>query len=169
MDPLQASADTWTPDIELILRALRDNSDRLQAENKKHIFLIERRLMYFRLPTIILSSVNSVFSVGLSAYLEQGTVSVINCLLSLVIACISSVELYLQLSKKLEQRMASYHHFKLLSLKLAATIKLEPANRDGHAAQFLSTVKAEYRSGVEQALVLRHRLDDRLVADSRGP
>ena len=86
-------------DIETILDNIRRNSVELTYAHKKEYEKLKDRLVYFRLPTIVLSAINSVFSVGLAAYMKQHEVSVINCLISLACGIIVSCELYLQIEK----------------------------------------------------------------------
>ncbi len=94
-----SSAETvasWSGDIEKVLKDLLENVDELQKVHHGQVLKLEGQLVLFRVPLILLSALNSVFSVGLSTYIEQQTVSTINCLISLACACISSLELFLQ-------------------------------------------------------------------------
>ena len=92
-------SEPHTDDIENILDRIRRNSVQLNYAHKQKYEKLKNKLVYFRLPTICLSAINSVFSVGLSSYMPQQQVSVINCLISLVCGIIVSVELYLQIEK----------------------------------------------------------------------
>ena len=101
-DGSDQTVESWSTDIETILSNLLENVNELQREHKAKYIALQSQLIYFRVPLIILSSVNSVFSVGLSAYVEQQAVSTINCLISLTCACISSVELFLNIHKNMD-------------------------------------------------------------------
>ena len=94
--------DGWSKDIETILDNLLDNVNKLQEQHRQRYLQSQSLLIFFRIPLIILSSLNSVFSVGLTNYLEQNIVSTLNCLISLICACISSVELFLNINKNME-------------------------------------------------------------------
>jgi hypothetical protein len=84
---------SWTEDINIILKSLQENTDQYQKFHKEKYRNYKARLIVFRIPVIVLSSVNSVLSVGLSQYVDQKTTSVINCLMSLACATISAVEI----------------------------------------------------------------------------
>ena len=61
-------ADSWSNDMELVLDNIRKNSLLLSEHHKKAYLYYRSYLKYFRIPTIILSALNSVISIGLSAY-----------------------------------------------------------------------------------------------------
>lgn len=154
---------SWSTDIETILTNLLENVNELQREHKTKFIMLQSQLIYFRVPLIILSSLNSVFSVGLSAYVEQQIVSTINCLISLTCACISSVELFLNIHKNMEITVSSYHGYKLLGIKISSCLKLDREHRDKNAQGFMHDCIADYRSLLEQSVVLIKDLDDRLL------
>jgi hypothetical protein len=85
----------WSRDYESILNAILSNSSLMSDHHRSSHIKLDRRLKYYKLPIIILSGINSIFSIGLSNYIPQETVSVINCLISLIISIIGSIELYL--------------------------------------------------------------------------
>jgi len=162
-DSSDSTAETWTDDINLVLKNLLANVDSLQKRHKQNYLLYENRLAFFRIPLICLSAINSVFSVGLSAYLEQTTVSTMNCLISLGCAVISAVELFLGIHKKMESELASYHGYKLLGNKISSTLKLEPQHREIEGIKFLTLIMSEYNKLFESSLVLTENLDDKLI------
>jgi len=87
---------------------------------------------------------NSIFAVGLSAYLMQDLVSTINCLISFICGVISSVELYLGLTKKIESQVISYRSFYLLSIKINNNLKLKRDVRKQKGSEFLADTENEY-------------------------
>ena len=58
----------WTQDYEDILDKIRINSINLNKSHMKNYFYYKKLSKYFQIPTIILSSFNSVFSVVKSSY-----------------------------------------------------------------------------------------------------
>ena len=72
----------WTSDYELVLEEIRINSVNQAIQHKKKYFFYMQLNKWFRIPTIILSSVGSVASVGLQSYLKQQNVSALTCLIS---------------------------------------------------------------------------------------
>jgi len=162
--PSDTTVDHWSTDVEKVLYDIRSNSEVLARHHKAAYIVLQAQLVYFRVPLIILSALNSVFSVGLSMYLVQATVSTINCLVSLVCACISSVELFLQIQKKQEIELASYHGYYLLGAKISATLKLAREHRESEGLAFLNSCISEYNNLFEQSNVNRNDIDDQLVS-----
>ena len=158
-----STLSSWTEDINVILKSLQDNTDQYQKFHKEKYRAYKARLVVFRIPVILLSSLNSVLSVGMSSWVSQEITSVINCLLSLFCATISAVELFLGINKKMEQSLMSYHGYKLLNIKLSTQLLLKPENRteDGH--EFLLSVMNEYKNLFESSNVLSRSFNDRLL------
>lgn len=154
---------TWSKDIETLLDQLLENTNRLQEVHRVNYLKLKSQLVYFRIPMIVLSGLNSVFSVGLSAYIQQNLVSTINCLISLVCACISSVELFLNINKNMEITLQSYHGYKLLGIRISSTRKLDREHRDKNAMAFLNECVSEYKKLLEQSIVTISDLDDSLL------
>ena len=59
----------WSEDIENILESIRQNAVLFNKNHKTKYFFYKSLEKYFRIPTIILSAVASVSSVGLHPYL----------------------------------------------------------------------------------------------------
>jgi hypothetical protein len=134
------------------------------AEHHKYgYYVLQNRLIWFKIPLIIFSSINSVFSVGLTAYLEQSIVSTTNCLISLLCAIISSTELYLSIQKRSDQEVVSYRSFYLLSLKINAVLKLEREHRNIEGREFMTNCLNEYSSLFESSQVNGLGKSDKLV------
>ena len=74
----------WSDDVELVCRNIEHNACQLSKMHKSHYLRLVNQQIFYRIPIIVLSSVNSIFSVGLSEYVKQSVVSVTNCLISLL-------------------------------------------------------------------------------------
>jgi len=159
----------WSTDIEEVLEDIRANSEALAKHHKLSYISLQSQLVYFRVPLIIISALNSVFSVGLNAYLVQTTVSTINCLLSLICACISSVELFLQIQKKLELELNSYHGYYLLGVKISSMVKLKPGHREIEGLIFLNSIVNEYNNLFENSCVNIRDIEDQLIKKEEEP
>jgi len=158
-----STAGSWSDDIELVLRNILYNSNVLSSQHKENYLQYKARLIYYKIPVIILSAINSVISVGLSQFIKQDAVSVITCLLSLICGCISSIELFMNINKNQEIELDAYRGFTALSIRISSTLKLERENRDAHGTQFLTTIISEYNRLFENSLVLVSNIDDKLI------
>lgn len=149
-------------DIESILDKIRRNSIQLNYAHKKQYEKFKNKLIYYRVPTIILSSINSVFSVGLSAYMAQQDVSVINCLISLICGIIVSVELYLQLEKSMAIELDVSKSFYLLSIEIQKFLLTDRPNRSQGCDPFLDKCYNQYTKLFESSRLLQKSIHDNL-------
>jgi len=164
MNPLNAFDNkNWTPDVEIVLANIASNSAQMSEHHKQMYEKLIHKLMYYKIPSIILSSLNSVFAVGLSAFIQQNIVSTITCLISLLVGCIGSVELYLSIQRRSDSELLSYRQFYSLSIKINAVLKLETEHRDTDGTVFLTSCLGEYTSLVESAQVNGLGVDDELL------
>jgi hypothetical protein len=104
-------------------------------------------------------------AVGLQNYIEQRTISLINAMLSLFSAIITSVELLLNLQKRMENELESYKKYYKLSIEIYTYKELEPQNREKSAKVFLKEIHKEYDALImagNAINVYRRGFDDRL-------
>lgn len=154
----------WTTDIETILEDIRINSITLSTFHKEKYYYYKSHLKYFKLPLIVLSSLTSIASVGLSGYLEQESISMLTCVLSLVSAIIASVELYLGVQKNMEIEMNASRNFILLAYDIFKMLNLDKDHRQVSGKVYLNEKYNEYVKLVEQAnLVKNKKIKDALA------
>jgi hypothetical protein len=152
----------WSQDIETILNDVRENSVYLSQHHKKRYFYYKQVSTYFRIPTIILSSVASVASVGLTAYVKQENISGIVCLMSLSIGIINSIELYLRIQDNLENELETSKKYYNLSIDLHKILNLSQQNREGDPRKVLDTYYKRYVDLVEESNLLSTSYPDKL-------
>ena len=159
MSELSAHSD----DIESILDKIRRNSIQLNYCHKKKYETLKNKLIYFRIPTIVLSSINSVFSVGLIAYMPQQDVSIINCIISLVCGIIVSVELYLQIEKEMAVEYDVSKSYYLLSIEIQRFLLTKRENRTIDCQPFLDKSYNQYTKLFENSRLLKKSIHDNLT------
>lgn len=145
-NPLNMFETEWTEDIENILTNVLENCSLISEHHKQEYKDLQQTLKYFKVPVIVISATNSVFSFALLAWLSQTTTTSINCFLSLICSIISSVELYLNIAKRSDIELTSYKNYYLLSVKINAVLKLNKENRVQDPKSFLSEIINEYNS-----------------------
>ena len=87
-------------DVEGILNAIRMNCLQLQKEHKKEYLKLKSSLKYYRIPVIVISSLNSIISVS-QQYIEQRVITAINSSLALFCGIIGSIELFLGINQSM--------------------------------------------------------------------
>jgi len=145
-NPLQLFDTDWTNDIETILTNVLENCSLISEHHKQEYKDLQERLKYFKVPVIVISAVNSVFSFALLAWFSQKTTTSINCFLSLICSIISSIELYLNIAKRSDIELISYKNYYLLSIKINSVLKLNKQNRIQEPKSFLTEIINEYNS-----------------------
>jgi len=158
-----AQISTWTKDIDDILHSIRLNSLRLCKRHKERYFANKYRIMWYRLPVIVLNGANSIISVGLQPYADQGTISLTTSLIALTCGIIGSIELFLGVQKKMENDMISQRDYYLLSIDIHKTLALKPKNRPIPAKDYLEKSYNTYTKLIESSEALLKKIDDKLI------
>lgn len=153
----------WSSDIEHILNDIRQNSVILSEFHNTKYFHLKSYLKYFRIPCIILSAFNSVFAVGLSSFMAQDLVSVINCIISLICGIIVSIELYMQIESSMREEVISCKNYYLLSVDIQKVLMLERNNRQVKGKVFLDKCFTEYCKLYENSGLLKKQIKDSLT------
>ena len=147
----------WTNDIESILENIRINCITLSNYHKEKYYYYKSLLKFFKLPLIILSSICSISSVGLTGYMAQSDISMLTCVLSLISAIIASIELYLGIQKNMENEMNVSRSFQILSYDIYRTLNLSIQNRQVNGKIYLDQKYTEYIKQVEQANLVHNK------------
>ena len=71
--------------------------------------------MVFKIPIIIFCSINSILSVGLQPYLEQGHISAMVAGISLIVSILGSIELYMKIQENMEVELVAQKDLVTLS------------------------------------------------------
>ncbi len=152
----------WTKDIENILENIRVNAGIMSREHKQRYFKLRENLKFYRMPVIVLSGMNSIFSVGLQPYMDQSGISMLTCILSLFCSIIGSIELYLSIQKTMENELVSQRDFYLLSVDIFKTLSLQRKHRPMPAKDYLEKSYNTYCKLIENSHALTKRVEDTL-------
>ena len=145
------TSSTWTPDVIRILEKIRINSVNFSRHHKKKYFFYKTIQKWFRLPTIILSAIGSVSSVGLQAYIEQSHISALVCFLSLSVGVLNSIELYLKITDNIENELNNSKAYYTLAIDIEKTTKLDAPNRQINAIKYLDSKYSTFQKLTEQS------------------
>ena len=113
-----------------ILDKIRINCVNLTAYHN-HRYHLYKNLLFsiFRVPLIILNGVNSFFSVGLQHYMPQHQVSLINAVISLFCGILTSIELLLNLQKRMELELECAKEYYKVGVDIYTELCREPDDR----------------------------------------
>lgn len=132
-----------------ILNQLRHNCVNLSIYHNRRYHTYKNILFSaFRVPLILLSGCNSFIAVGTQNYISQSNISIINALLSILCGIVTSIELLLNLQKRMEQELESYKNYYKLSIEIFRFIKIDPMDREEASKDFLSKIYKLYEEYV---------------------
>ncbi len=153
----------WTQDYVDVMESLRLNSVYMSRTHKQKYFAYKRMSTWFRVPTIVLSAMASVSSVGLQAYVTQRHISGITCLVTMVIGILNSVELYLKLQEAIESELEKSKRWYKLSADIFKVLGLSAVNRDPDPKKLLDVFYDEYMVLFEESSLNKIYYGDRLL------
>ena len=144
----------WDDSIVELLESVRTNSTYLSEYHRRTFFNLKFMSVYFDIPIIVLSSFSASFSVGSQPYLQQGTISLIGCLIGFLITIITSTKLYLNIddAKKLELDMSK--DFYALSIDINRMLTLKPTDRGEDGIAYLNKKYSNYQDLVRRSNLL---------------
>jgi len=154
---------SWTNDIETLLDNIRINSIFMSEHHKKRYVELKKTLRFFKIPIIVISSFNSVFSIGSQLYMKQSDISLISCILSLFCSVIGAIELYLQINTQMESELISSKEYYILSININKVLQLRPENRVITGQLFLDTQYQTYVKLIESSNILTSKIKDQLT------
>ena len=150
---------SWLTDTEGILEKIRINSVQMSNSHKTKYFMYKKMIKFFKVPTIVLSSIGSVASVGLTAYLDQSHISAITCGLALFVSILNSVEMFLKINESMEQELEHSKLYYNLAINIQKTLLLDRENRSVEASVYLERSYSEYVKLMEQSNLLSNVQD----------
>jgi hypothetical protein len=150
-------------DIENLLDRIRMNSVLMSKYHKKRYMSLKETLKIFKIPIIIFSSVNSILSVGLQSYVEQGIISAVVSFISLVVGILGSVELYLRIQENMEVELIAQRDFYLLGIGIYKVLQLDEENRSLDMKLYLEEVFSQYQKLIENSNVVVKSIQDQLT------
>ena len=150
----------WPNDVDIMLEKIRCNSIIMADHHKTNYFFLHSRLKYFRIPIIIISAFASVLNIGLTPFLDQQYVSILCCLLSLVTGLIGSIEMFLQVQKRMENELINSRDFYLHAIEIYKVLSLSPIHRNGDGLKFLDSKFGIYIKMIENSNIMEKDILD---------
>ena len=154
----------WSDEIEEICERLRVNSVNLSEYHRRRYYHFKSYGKWFRLPVIILASINSTASVGLQPVLDQQIISGITCLIGMIMGIIGSLELYLGIQTSMELELKQSKEFYTLAINLYKTLALKRENRLDDGKEFLNDKYSLYTKLCESSNLLDTEMHTDLLA-----
>ena len=153
----------WTIDYENLLESVRLNSVHMSRTHKRLYFRYKHMSNMFRVPTIVLSAIASVSSVGLQSYMTQENISGMTCLISLIIGVMNSVELYLKLQESIELELEKSKKWYQLASNIYKVLALDRCHREQNPEDVLNRFYNAYMILFEESSLSGVNYSDKLL------
>jgi hypothetical protein len=150
----------WSYDSECLCEKIRANSAILAKHHKKYYIHLKERQKMFKVPIIILGSVNTVLSISLEEWTKWA--SVIICVINLLLTIISSLEMFLGIHKNIENNYILQREYYILSIEIYKTLQQTRQNRVMKGNEYLNKLFLEYNKLFEMSSVNR-QIEDKLL------
>lgn len=158
--------NTWTSDIIEILKKIRINSFLMSVKHKDIYQENKNCSQYFDLPTIVLSIFSSSLMSFSSVPLDKKII--VNTSISMFIAILTSIKLYLNLNTTIQDSETLSHQFYLLSINIYKMLELSETNRKCDGIQFLNDSYNEYIKLLDSSALLKKSIKcDALTDDMK--
>ena len=148
---MSSSTSNWSKEVEKLLDQIRTNSIELETHHKQKYFSIKKMVVWFRVPVIVLSSINALVAVSLTSYLPQNYISGMNAGISFIIGTLTSIGLYLKVEDRMESELEASRSYHVLSLNIFKILSLKDAERGVDGDIFLNNCFSEYIKLFEQS------------------
>jgi len=157
----------WTSQEEDILERLRLNCVNLSEYHRRRYFHFKSYAKYFRIPLIVLASVNATASVGLQPFIKQEAISIFTCACGMVIGILGSVELYLGVESSQELEFTQSKGYYTLAIEIYKTSCMAREHRDVSGKDYLNDQYSRFVKLKEASNLLVRRMKSDLLTEPR--
>ena len=148
----------WMTEVEKLCEKLRINCVNLSEYHRRRYYHFKSYGKYFRLPMIILASINATASVGLQPVLEQPYISGITCLIGMMMGILGAIELYLGIQSSMELELKQSKDFYSLAIDVYKTLQLKADDRGEDGKDYLNKKYGMYVKLCEASNLLKRKL-----------
>lgn len=145
----------WSEDIVEFLELIRSKSVDLSAKHTANFFYYKSCENYFQIPTIVLSVFSSFISVGVSNFVAQPTISTTTASISMAIAILGSVRLYLNLTLNVALELELSKEFHILALDISKELFLPIELRKQTQQEFLEAIYGSYIALLQKSSLIK--------------
>ena len=147
--------DIWDDSIVDFLELIRSKSVEYSAKHTANFFYYKSCENYFAIPTIVLSVFSSFISVGVSDYVEQAAISTTTASISMAIAILGSIRLYLNLTLNVALELELSKEFHVLALDISKELFLPVELRKQSQQEFLEAIYGAYIGLIQKSSLIR--------------
>jgi hypothetical protein len=147
--------DEWDSSVVDFLDSIRRKCSTLSLKHTSYFFYYNRLSNFFDIPIIILSTLSASFAVGTGDFLAQSYISLVNCGVSMIVAILSSIKLYFNLSTNKANELEISKAFYVLSLDIQKILHLPIELRKVEQLEFLNTIYDSYIVLIQKSSLIK--------------
>lgn len=155
----------WNHDHEKILLLLHNYSNRLYKHYHDAYITYKRRLQWYRIPIIIMSSLSGFLSISNSGYIPADYnkwVSLLVGFSNLMVTVISLIENFKKIDSNTNKAYIAYLNFKKLNNELSLVLRIPANERDDNGNGCVNMFFVKFESYINEAPVLNKEVSDYL-------
>jgi hypothetical protein len=133
--------------VDRLLDRIRPNCVYLTNKHINNHSYYKHSEKWFDNPIIILSVFAGSFRVGADPFAQQETISVINCIISMVITILTSIKIFMKIQENQQAEQELAIQFKILALDIFRIISLPETDRGIEGLVYLNKVYEKYNFG----------------------
>ena len=136
--------EDWSEDIVSFLELIRKKAVTLAQKHTTAFFYYRNCENYFSVPVICLSVFSSFISVGVKDFVTQPIISITTASVSMVIAILGSVKLYLNLTTNTANELEISKEFHILALDISKMLFIPCELSKTDQIEFLNKIYDSY-------------------------
>lgn len=149
----QAFVIQWEA-AETVLTRVKHSCYKTHLLYRKRYLISRDRLVYYDVPIIVLSSVNSVFIAGAKNFMPLNIVEVTTCMLALTVGIIQALRTFFKVDENRENCLVTYKDLFRLFCELSIMLDQPRETRGVDPQKWMADKNAEYKEIMNKALVL---------------
>jgi hypothetical protein len=147
--------EEWDLAIVDFLDMVRKKCTKLSLKHTNTFFYYNKVSHTFDIPIIILSTLSASFAVGTGDFLEQSYISLINCGVSMIVAILSSIKLYLNIATNKTNELDISKSFYLLAFDIEKTLYLPYELRKIPQLEYLESIYDAYILLIQKSSLIK--------------
>lgn len=142
---------------EVILLRIKASAMTFHEQYRKAYLAFRHRLMYFDIPIIVFSSVNSVLIAGGKNFLPPDVIEITTCMLALVTGIIQALRTFLKIDETRENCLVTYKDLFRLFCEISTILAQPLRSRSVDAQKFMLDKIAEFKEIIDKAVILEEK------------
>ena len=157
-------SNIWSDEVNNILDKIRLNAIELSTRHRNNFHEFKSYSKYFDIPVIVVSVLSSSISITFS-FLSEKNLAITTCSISMLVAILTSVKLYLDLEQNIKIELEMSKSFHTLALDIFKVLNLKVEQRNGNGLDYLNKKYNDYIKLIETSNLLRKNLKKDFLLD----